>query len=176
MREMTSQERLEAAFNRAPVDTVPITPDIWFYWPARFSGRPFWELDGPLADNPIWPAHLKANRDFGLDALVPAWLGASPLSPPSTTTVIKDAGLRQVVQVRQETPAGPVVRNWTVFADDAAWVMDYPIQTWEDVEKLEYVFFIDPWTRDPTDIREAARAVGQDGFVMAPAVDPFSLW
>lgn len=176
MRAMTPRERLEAAIHCAPVDTVPVAPDTWLYWPARFAGRPYWDLDGPLAVEPIWRAHLRVCRAWGLDAIVPAWLGSSPLEPPKTVTVLRDEGTRRLVEVTQPTPAGPAVRRYAVCVDDAAWLTSHPLPTWEDSPKLDAFFFVDPGSRDTTDIREAAAAVGDDGLVMTCVPDPFSQW
>jgi hypothetical protein len=64
--QMSSKERMLAAFRNQQPDMVPVAPDISNMIPARRTGKPFWDiyLHG---DPPLWRAYVDAVRYFGFD-------------------------------------------------------------------------------------------------------------
>ncbi len=63
---MTPAQRIRAALNCRPVDRVPVSPDCSMMMPARYSGRPFWDVFLNEAP-PLWKARIDLARRFGFD-------------------------------------------------------------------------------------------------------------
>jgi len=60
---MTQRQRLLAALRREPVDQVPVSPDVAMMLPARYAGRPYWDVfvnEQP----PLWQAQIDLARRF----------------------------------------------------------------------------------------------------------------
>ena len=83
MKAMSSAERLRAALRRQPVDRVPVAPDISMMMPARYTGRPFWDVffnETP----PLWQAIIDLTGRFGFDHLQ-GWGGTIEGDAPGVT-------------------------------------------------------------------------------------------
>ena len=66
---MTSRERLKCALNLKKPDRVPVSPDIAFMYPARYSGKPYWDVFLNF-NPPVWKVAADMARMFGFDAIV----------------------------------------------------------------------------------------------------------
>lgn len=85
---MKPRERLLAVMRGEVPDCVPACPDISNMIPARFTGKPFWDIY-IYKDPPLWKAYIDAARYFDIDAGFELFIG-DPFSdePPSERRIV----------------------------------------------------------------------------------------
>ncbi|MGQ9629547.1 MAG: uroporphyrinogen decarboxylase family protein [bacterium] len=166
MSEMTGKERMLAAYRCEEPDTIPVAPELWYLVPMLLTGRPFYEVMTPIATTPLWQVQLNAAKYFGAEAWIAASLGNSPKSPEKTTE-IKDAddGGKDV-RITYHTSKGNLIERYHCPPADACWVLERPVKDlFRDFEAYEEVIFVDPWTRDTSEIDEATEATRTQGIM-----------
>jgi hypothetical protein len=173
---MTARQRMLTAYRNQQPDSVPVSPELWDATAIAVSGRPFYELMGPLAEVPWWQTHLAAFVYFGADAwIVPA--------PGETQRQKEIRSVRshflddETVQsdITWRTPRGnlhAVARTTSTYAD---WLFRHPVVDFPaDMEIYADYFFTDPEDYDLSEINQAIAGVGEKGLVTPMVGELFS--
>lgn len=166
MHEMTSRERMLAAFQRKETDRIPVAPDISNMVPCKMQKRPFWEIY--LNGNPtLGKAYMDASRCFGMDG----WYTYAALDLRLEAPVSRDAKIisesegRITVRETIHTPAGDLSQVTVYMPYDSPTQTEKMIKNLkDDLPKLKYLFGkIQGYDRQP--LTEAEKLVGEDGVV-----------
>ena len=172
---MTPRERLIAALRRQVPDRVPVSPDVSNMMPARYTGKPFWEIY--VNENPpMWQAHLDLQRRFGYDMVLGTGLGPGPHDPPSETRIVSKTEEQWVVEEIIHTRKGDLTTTTLYPRDKSPWVIK-PLMTDPETEVDALLSSLtDPWSKDASDALELREAVGDNGILTAGTPVPLAWW
>jgi uroporphyrinogen decarboxylase len=175
MKTMTSRQRLLAALKHEIPDRVPVAPDVSSMMPARYTGKPFWDVfvnDDP----PLWRAHIALQKRFGYDMILGAGLGDGPDDPPSETRVLSRGEENWVAETVTHTKRGDL----TVVSDyprgRSPWVSKPLITDPEGQVDALLSTLTDPWKKDTAHAAEVRAAVGDNGICAAGCSVPLAWW
>ena len=105
---MTPRQRLLCALNLGKPDRVPVSPDITMLYPARYSGKPYWEV---LYNNnpPVWRMIADLAGRFGFDAMIQVALDQSAAEEEmESVKVIETTKDYRLVEYSYRTAKGPL--------------------------------------------------------------------
>lgn len=172
---MTSRERLLAALRREEPDRVPVSPDVSVMMPARYTGKPYWDVN-VNGDPPLYQAHLDLQARFGYDMIFSVGLGAGPDDPPSETRVVSRDDEQWVVEQVVHTPKGDLSTRTLHPRDRSSWIVK-PLVTDPEAEVDALLSSLtDPWTKDASHARQMREAVGDNGILCAGTPVPLAWW
>lgn len=172
---MTSRERLLTALRRAVPDRVPVAPDVSSMMPARYTGKPFWEIH-VNGDPPLWQAHLDLQRRFGYDLILGTGLGSGPDDPPSEVEVVSKDTEQWVVETTIHTRKGDLTTRSVCPRHASPWLTKPLVSDPEaDVEAL-LATLTDPWTRDSAHAERMRAQAGDRGILCAGTPVPLAWW
>lgn len=162
---MTSRERLLCALNHGQPDRVPVSPDISFMYPAKYSGKPYWEV-GMNANPPVWKMTADLARQFEFDAMIQVKSDSSDFEKKiEHSEVIQDLTDYKDVRTTYETPKGTLDKTVRHFAAKSAWQM---VPMIKDVEKdCPKLLSILENSNDKTVLKQkkAKEYLGDDGII-----------
>lgn len=172
---MTSRERLLLALRHQVPDYVPVSPDVSNMMPARYTGKPFWEVY--VNENPpMWQAHLDLQRRFGYDMVMGVALGNSPNDPPSERTVLAKNDDAWIVEEVIHTRRGDLSIRTQYPRDRSPWVVKPIITDPEAEEAALLATLTDPWTKDASEARAVKAAVADRGIICSGLPVPLAWW
>jgi len=173
---MTSRDRILAVLRREVPDRVPIVPDEAFMMPARYTGKPFWEVF-VNEDPPLWKAKIALQERFGHDLILyHELLGAVPEDPPRHTRVLDRAPDRWTVETEVRTPRGNLTQRKVVFRAQAPWASKPWITDPESETDAFLATLTDPWLKDSSPADELRQALGDKGILAGGASVPLAWW
>lgn len=175
MCDMTSRERLLTALRHGIPDRVPVSPDVSAMMPARYTGRPFWDIF-LNADPPLWQAHLELQKRFGYDMIMDVGLGAGPDDPPSTTRVVSRNDEEWVAETRISTAHGDLTTRSVYPRSTSPWVVKPMITDPEAEVPALLATLKDPWRKDASHAEQVRSAVGDNGILAAGTAVPPAWW
>jgi len=166
--QMSSKERMLAAFRNQQPDMVPVAPDISNMIPARLTGKPFWDIY-LYGDPPLWRAYVDAVRYFGFDGWFTYGSLAFQAEDERTweTATVRRTEQEIVTRTVCHMPGGDLAAETTFRSDlppvmTRKWVEDAE----RDLPKLRH-FFPGYTGFDDTPLREQMREMGDLGVVGA---------
>ena len=134
---MTSKERMLLAICNKQPDMVPVAPDMSNMIPAKFTGKPLWDVYY-YGKPPLWKGYLQALDYFKFDAWAVGGIGLKHESKVTTTErVVQHTPEFLEVEYTHQTPAGDL-RHTTVFPKDNPPWTKYYVNLKEDFEKVKY--------------------------------------
>ena len=178
MKPMTSKERLQAALHHQLVDRVPVAPDISMMLPARYTGKPYWDVffnETP----PLWKAIIDLTRRFGFDHMQP-WGGTIDGDAPGVTKetqVLSRTDEAWRVQETTRTPHGDLTLIKRYSRAQSPWI-EKPILADPD-QDVDALLSTLP---DPSTFRlaawypEARRELGDRGLTGTVISVPLAWW
>ncbi len=172
---MTSRERLLCALRREEPDRVPVSPDVSFMMPARYTGKPFWEVS-VNGNPPLYQAHLNLQRRFGYDMFFHVDLDAGPDDPPSETTVLSRDNDQWVVENVIHTPKGDLTTRTLHARDRSSWMIKPLITDPEGEVDALLSTLTDPWTKDASHALAMREEVGENGILCGGISVPLAWW
>lgn len=164
--EMTSKERITAAFQNKKSDMIPVSPELWDAIPIKVSGRPFYEFSmTSFGKYPLWKAQLDAYRFFECEAWIPVEPGLSERQKSITyaNSYFINPDLIQT-DILYKTSKGILkeIKHSTIDYD--MWSFERPVKNlFEDMPKYEEYFFEDPSKLDYSTIYYALKKTGDAG-------------
>ena len=172
---MTSRQRMLAAMRCEETDRVPVTPDVSLMMPARYTGKPFWDV--MLNDDPpLWRAHLALQERFGYDMVMNAAPGPSPDDPPTETRIVSKGDEMWVAEAVTHTRRGDLTVRTEYPRARSPWVVKPLVTDPEgDVDAL-LATLTDPWGKDPSHPRQARAAMGDRGVLSVGIPVPLAWW
>jgi len=179
---MNWKERYLTAARHEEPDVVPISPEIFFYIPARITGRPFFEvapvgLTLPFHRVQTWEAQLMAAEYFDLCGWIVPTVGPSAASVRAEIELHERADGSKEVTLTRLTSLGPLRERFWFPVDDASWQTERCVKDPDrDWPRYEELFFTDPWTADLSEIEEAVKATGGQGVISVYLGSPFTDW
>jgi hypothetical protein len=120
---MSSAQRIRAALHSQPVDRIPVSPDCSMMMPARYTGRPFWDVflnETP----PVWKARIALARRFNVD-LIFGCNGVEGDAPgvSKETNVLKRGEEAWIAEEIVHTPHGDLTRIMQYPCDKSPWTL-----------------------------------------------------
>ncbi len=182
MAEMTWKERYLAAARHEEPDVVPVSPELFFYIPARVSGYPLWQvapvgLTLPFHRIKTWEAQLQAAVYFDICGWIVPAIGSTHAAARTETFIAEGSGGGRQVTLVHHTSHGPLRERFWFPPDDAPWHVEHCVKDFDrDWPRYEELFFTDPWTADLSELEEAVEAAGGQGIVSAYVGSPFTDW
>ena len=174
---MTSRQRLLAALRREVPDRVPVSPDVSFMMPARYTGKPFWEV--ALNGNPpMWEAKMSLQERFGYDMIMPVSLGANAddSGPHSEDRILSQSEERWVAEQTTHTRKGDLTVRTVYFRDKSPWI-EKPLITDPEAEVGALLATLtDPWHGSATFAEQVRAAVGDRGILAGGTSVPLAWW
>ena len=174
---MTSRERLLTVLRGGVPDRVPVSPDMSFMIPARYSGKPFWDVI-LNQDPPLWKTKLAVHELLGDDAIMGVGLGASPddPDPPAEDRIVSKAEDRWIVDRIIHTKKGDLSTRTVYFGDKSPWIIKPLLADPEAEVDALLATFTDPWTRSTAHATEVREAVGEKGILASGIPVPLAWW
>jgi len=174
---MTSRERLLAALRREVPDRVPVSPDVSFMMPARYTGKPFWEV-AVNQNPPMWEAKLALQERFGYDMIMGVSLGADPDDPdlPTEDRILSQDEERWVLERTIHTKKGDLSVRTVYFRDKSPWISKPLITDPESELDALLATLTDPWNRSTTFAEQVREAVGDRGILTGGTPVPLAWW
>ncbi len=170
---MTPKQRMLNAYRGLPVDTVPVAPEFWVYYPARLLGVDMIQFAREVA------FHLALKQTFEAFSCE-GWGIASPaLSNPEVEVSGQERWLderRLETRSTIKTPAGTVTSASLADRDEPGWPLERPIKDFaRGLPVFEILGFPDLDVMDPTPLTQAWEEVGEsyllEGFLGVPFTD-----
>ncbi|MCE5238854.1 uroporphyrinogen decarboxylase family protein [bacterium] len=170
---MTPKQRMLNAYRGLPVDTVPVAPEFWVYYPARLLGVDMIQFAREV------PFHMALKQTFEAFSCE-GWGIASPALPNPEVEV---SGQERWLDERRletrstiKTPAGTVTSASLADRDEPGWPLERPIKDFtHDLPVFEVLGFPDLDLMDPTPLVRAWEEVGEsyllEGFLGVPFTD-----
>ena len=171
---LTARERMIAAYEGRPADTVPVAPEFWYYVPARLLGLSMIEFQQEI---PHWQALLETFRHYQCEG----WGIVAPTAPPdfggarrSETRAIGSDQFEVRTTIEAE---GRRLESRTVLdAHEPAWSTERPIKDFDaDWPVYERMTLVPPQELDWRPVQEALDKVGEEYllevYVGCPFVD-----
>ncbi|OHD72824.1 MAG: hypothetical protein A2177_09205 [Spirochaetes bacterium RBG_13_68_11] len=159
-------------------DRIPVSPDMAAMFPARWSGKPFWEVLF-VRDPPVWRMQLEIAKYFGFDPIIskPAFING-PDDPPRETHVIEKTAEYWRVEDRIHTKKGDLTVLTNYPRDTSPWV-EHPLiaDPKRDAERV-LLTHTDPWakTLDPEYGTWRDGTVGESAVVKSEIPVPAAWW
>jgi len=174
---MTSRERLLAVLNRQVPDRVPVSPDVSTMIPARYTGKPFWEIF-VNQNPPMWEAKLALQERFGYDMILGVGLGANPddPDPPAEDRIISQTEERWMVDRITHTTKGDLRVRTVYFRGKSPWVVKPLITDPEQELEALLATFTDPWSRSTAYAEQVRQGVGDRGIISSGTPVPLAWW
>lgn len=162
---MTSKERLLCALRLGKPDRVPVCPDISFMYPAKYSGRPYW--DPFLYSNPpVWKMIADLAVRFGFDAMIQIGLDKSDKEKEmETVEIIEDCKDLKIAGYTYRTPEGILKKSVYYPVAEASWNKEPLIKDVEQDYKKLFSTFVDPMEKKADTISRAREYAGDCGIV-----------
>ncbi len=163
---MTSKERMFTAYKHEEPDRVPISPEIWNAMSVAVSGKPFYKVQGPFADEPFYKYHIQAYEYFGCDG----WIIEGP-SVRDDSRVKKESKFIDkntietvtIYQGRRGRTLRSIDRTTELYT---GWLKEHPVKKFpEGMETYKEFFFRDLEDYDTGGIEQAIEHVGERGLV-----------
>ena len=172
---MTSRQRLLAVMRRSEADRVPVTPDVSLMMPARYTGKPFWDV---MLNNdpPLWQAHLALQERFQYDMMLHAAPGPGPDDPPTETRVVSRGDDMWVAEAVTHTRRGDLTVRTEYPRGRSPWVSKPMVTDPEGEVDALLATLNDPWAKDPAGAHEIRRQVGEKGIVFYGSPVPLAWW
>lgn len=157
---MTPRERMIAAYRGEHVDTVPVAPEFWYYYPAKLLGLDMITFQREV---PHWEALRRTFRHYGTDG----W-GITGPHVPSPDVHSREEWVdlgdgRFESRIRTRTPYGELTTRTQYDREEPAWLVERPIKDfhrdWPAYRALTMGSVEDA---DWRPVRDAFRAVGDD--------------
>ena len=125
---MTPKERMIAAYRGLPVDTVPVAPEFWYYYPAKLLGV---DMIAYEREVPLWQALQQTFRHYGTEG----WGVVFPSIPHPDVRgheqwIDLGAG-RFESRVTTETPVGTLTSRSQYDRHEPSWAVERPIKVFE---------------------------------------------
>jgi len=172
---MTSRQRMLAAMRREQTDRVPVTPDVSLMMPARYTGKPFWDV--MLNDDPpLWRAHLALQERFGYDMMLRVAPGLGPDDPPTETRIVSKGDDMWVAETVTHTRQGDLTVRTEYPRARSPWVVKPLITDPEGEVDALLATLNDPWAKDPAGAKEIRQGVGEKGIVYSGCPVPLAWW
>lgn len=175
MKAMTRHERLLAVLGRRIPDRVPIAPDVSLMMPARYTGKPFWDLfinDDP----PPWRAHIALQQRFGYDMILGCGLGSGPDDPPTETRVLSRSDDLWVAEEVTHTRLGDLTVRSEYPRARSPWIFKPQVTDPEREVDALLSTLTDPWKKSTSHAQEVRQAVGENGIVSGGCSVPLAWW
>ena len=172
---MTSRERLLTVLGRRVPDRVPVSPDVSFMMPVRYTGQPFWEV---LLNNnpPMWQAKLALAERFRFDLILEVRLGAGPDDPPVEQRIVSKDEEHWVVDEIIHTRKGDLTTRTVYFRNKSPWITKPLITDPENELDLVLATFTDPWHKDIAEAQAIRQALGEKGIIAVVTPVPLAWW
>jgi len=171
MGEMTPRERLISAACLEEPDGVPVQPELWDDWTSVF-------FEVPRGSVPLWKLQIKATNYFKCDGWFCVSLGKSQEEVSAVANIIRLEDGSEETKLLFRTPRGDLQTVTVNPIEDAGFVKEGLVKNLEqDLDKLDCIVFVDPWTRDTSQIGEASRCGGDSGVVsVGVSTSFFDFW
>jgi len=179
---MTSKERFLIAIINEKPDRVPVAPDMSNMIPAKFTGKPFWDIY--YYNNPaLWKGYLQALEYFNFDG----WFIYGGVEVKYQSKIIEE---KRIISKTEEfleaeytfqTPVGSL-RSIIVFPkDNPPWIKEHLIKNFkEDFEKIKYFspsYYTHYESFDDKLFQEMKKELGDKGVIGIGIPTPgFHLW
>jgi hypothetical protein len=172
---MTSRERLVAVLGRGVPDRVPVSPDVSYMMPVRYTGQPFWEV--LLNYNPpMWQAKLALAERFRFDLILDVPLGAGPNDPPVEQRIVSKDEERWVVDEIIHTRKGDLTTRTVYFRSQSPWVIKPMVIDPENELDALLATFTDCWRKDITEAQAIRQSLGEKGIIAVGTPVPLAWW
>ncbi len=185
MNEMTSKQRLLCTLNLGEPDRVPIAPDIMMLYPAKYSGKPFWEwyLSPKTSvwpylnlDPPLWQMTIDLARKFKFDVMAQMYLGDSKKEKEiQSIKILRDNNYR-IAEYNYNTSSGLLRKRTRFTKKEGAWIVEPLIKDVEQDYKKILSMFVNPWEKDTSEIDKAKIYIGEDGLIGNSVGVPSFYW
>lgn len=174
--EMTPRERLLAVLRRKVPDRVPVAPDESFMMPARYTGKPFWEVF-VNEDPPLWRAKLDLQRRFGFDTILHSeGLSAGPGEPPSEKRILSRTEDRWQIETVIHTRRGDLTQRREVFRAQSPWASKPWVTDPEQEVPALLETLTDPWQKETQVAEEVRSTLGENGITASGIPVPLAWW
>jgi len=174
---MTSAQRIRAALRCQSVDRVPVSPDCSLMMPARYTGRPYWDVflnETP----PLWKARIDFARRFGTDLIFGCngVVGNAPGVTKETRVLERNDDAWEAMEITH-TPHGDLTRIMRYPRDKSPWTLK-PIITDPDEEVDALLSTLeDPVTcRQENWYADLQHELGDNGCVFGIMSVPLAWW
>jgi len=179
---MTWKERYLCAARHQMPDVVPITPETFFYIPARVSGLRCQEvapvgLTLPFHKRKTWEAQLQCAQYFDMCGWIMPAVGTISPNVNTETRMTSQPDGSLITTLVHSTALGALQEQYWFPVDDASWHTEHcvkdPVRDWPRYFEL---FFSDPWAADLSEVEEAYARTGGQGIVSIYVGSPFTDW
>ena len=159
MTAMTPKQRMLAAYRGLPVDTVPVAPEFWVYYPAKLLGLDMIEFSREM------PFHLALKHTFETFQCE-GWGVTFPGMPNEHVTGSSQerwiSETRLEVRSEIKTPAGTLTSSSLMDREEPGWAMERPLKDFaRDLPAYEIMSLPDPKLMQVEGMMKAREEVGE---------------
>ena len=182
---MTGRERVLAALWGGLPDTVPFTPNI-YYWFYNRKARGTLPEEIADAEHPFdvlrylgaeilarWDAYPLTREVFTAGELTDEFLGESSFERPMVTSFNVFPPRRNIRRRELVTPHGTLSQQWTLSEQAGAeFESEYWWKDWSEYEAVRFLMETREYEFDAGAFRALVERVGDDGLMMAYITQP----
>ncbi|MCL5986813.1 MAG: hypothetical protein M1371_09690 [Actinobacteria bacterium] len=187
---MTGKQRMIKAFrNEGEPDRIPVSPDTSNVYPAKYTGKPFWDVFY-FKNPPLWSAYLDLASRFEFDVCLeaPGLIGLEADIPggslsintdgnvPATNKIADSNEENLIVEYIYHTKKGNLNKTLIFPLRKSPWCSKPLVENPEDdFEKIQ-ALLVDPWSKDAREFKKIHQRVGEKGVVGPRIQMPTSWW
>lgn len=139
---MTPKQRMLNAYRGLPVDTVPVAPEFWYYYPAKLLGLDMIQFSREM------PFHLALKHTFEVFECE-GWGVVSPGMPNEQVEGHSEerwiSETRLEVRSEHRTPAGTLTSAGLMDREEPGWPLERPLKDFDrDLRAYEIMSLPDP--------------------------------
>ena len=170
MQNMTSEERMLAAYMNQIPDRVPVSPEIWTATVIDHTGQPFHKLSGPFADMDFVQEWYDTQKYFGFDAWILAEFdrgeSGDNFEQKSESRFLDENTIETVTEIK--TTKGNLRTISRTNEEYDGWMAEHPVKDFERDFPAYAEYSMSDTPKFGTDqIKHALEVTGDGGLVSA---------